>query len=309
MPRVVEKYFKLVTLVFVLLSAYLLAQFSSVLISKSLLAPDRAPLSAATANINQTTNERVGDYQIITTRNLFNANPKTNSPAPLSEAKIDTQDNLALDTAKSFDGYLVATGVKKEGRSFALIMIENKTAIYHIGDELNAGTVLVEVKSDRVFIKRGGKREELLLFVEHPGKKRGRTKRPPTRRKTKATKKNAASSQSETIKQVTPDSWVIDRREIDKAMGNLSQLVTQVRIVPNLVDGQAQGFKIFSIRPGSLFAKVGLKNGDVIKEVNGKTLAGIDDAYKAFSTLQGESSIQLNLLRRSQPKTLSYQIR
>ena len=34
----------------------------------------------------------------------------------------------------------------------------------------------------------------------------------------------------------------------------------------------SEGFKLFSIKPKSVFSKIGLKNGDVLKTVNGYPL-------------------------------------
>ena len=66
---------------------------------------------------------------------------------------------------------------------------------------------------------------------------------------------------------------------------------------------------MFSIRPASLFAKIGIRNGDVIKEVNGLVLNGVDQAYQAMTKLQGASSISVNIMRGNNPVTLAYEIR
>ena len=42
----------------------------------------------------------------------------------------------------------------------------------------------------------------------------------------------------------------------------------QARIVPSFKDGVAQGFKLFSIRPDSIYSKIGIQNGDVIKRIS-----------------------------------------
>ena len=53
------------------------------------------------------------------------------------------------------------------------------------------------------------------------------------------------------------------RPSLDKALANLNDLAMQARIVPAFKDGQAEGFKLFSIRPDSLYSKIGIVNGDV----------------------------------------------
>ena len=104
-------------------------------------------------------------------------------------------------------------------------------------------------------------------------------------------------------------SWLIDKREVDQASANMSQLMTQIRVVPNFTDGQPDGFKVFAIRPGSLFSKIGLQNGDVLKRVNGIDLQGPEQAFEAYQTLKDQTSLQIDLVRRNENRTFSYEIR
>jgi len=103
--------------------------------------------------------------------------------------------------------------------------------------------------------------------------------------------------------------YVIDRAEIDNVLSNLNKLATQARIVPSFKDGKANGFKLFSIRPNSLYAKIGIKNGDVVQQINGYELNSPDKALEIYSKLKDASSISVDLLRRGKAKSLSYTIR
>lgn len=49
------------------------------------------------------------------------------------------------------------------------------------------------------------------------------------------------------------------------------------RYVPALKNGTPEGYKLFSIRPGSVFDKVGFKNADTVHSINGASLADVDD--------------------------------
>ena len=66
---------------------------------------------------------------------------------------------------------------------------------------------------------------------------------------------------------------------------------------------------MFAIRPGSLFAKIGLQNGDVIKRINGVEISGPEQAFEAYQQLKDETSIQIDLSRRDENKSFSYEIR
>lgn len=64
------------------------------------------------------------------------------------------------------------------------------------------------------------------------------------------------------------------RAEIDKTPNNLNDVAMQARIVPGFKDGQAVGFKLFSIRPDSIYSKIVSRMGDVIRRINGFDLKG-----------------------------------
>ncbi|MEM1026064.1 MAG: type II secretion system protein GspC [Myxococcota bacterium] len=103
--------------------------------------------------------------------------------------------------------------------------------------------------------------------------------------------------------------YTIAKEEIDNVLSNLNKLATQARIVPSFKDGKANGFKLFSIRPNSLYAKIGIKNGDVVQQINGYELNSPDKALEIYSKLKDASSISVDLLRRGKAKSLSYTIR
>ena len=60
-------------------------------------------------------------------------------------------------------------------------------------------------------------------------------------------------------------------------------VLRQARVIPNVKDGKPSGFKLFGIRPGSVPALLGLKNGDVISGVNGRSLASPEAVMAAYS--------------------------
>ena len=111
------------------------------------------------------------------------------------------------------------------------------------------------------------------------------------------------------MRQVSEDKWLLATQEVDQLRSNMSSLMTQIRVVPNFTDGQPDGFKVFAIRPGSIFARIGLQNGDVIKRINGLEIQGPEQAFAAYQQLAAETNIQIDLVRRSENKTLTYEIR
>jgi general secretion pathway protein C len=107
------------------------------------------------------------------------------------------------------------------------------------------------------------------------------------------------------IRSVGPNQYVLKRSDLNKVTGNLGALASQARIVPSKKDN---GFKIFSIAKDSLFGKIGIQNGDVLKSINGIELSSPDKALEAYSRLQSASKLSLDIIRKGQNETLEYTI-
>jgi general secretion pathway protein C len=91
-------------------------------------------------------------------------------------------------------------------------------------------------------------------------------------------------------------------------LSNLNDVAMQARIVPSFRDGKAVGFKLFSIRPGSIYERLGIKNGDVITRINGFDLNSPEKALEIYSKLREAPRIYLELERGSVPLTLTYRL-
>ena len=101
----------------------------------------------------------------------------------------------------------------------------------------------------------------------------------------------------------------IQRSEIKAAMGNLGNLLTQARAMPETRGGKMIGFKLVEIQPGSFYEKVGMKKDDIIKGVDGEP---ITDPAKAMSLLQGldqKAALDLQMERNGKDVTIHYDIR
>lgn len=102
--------------------------------------------------------------------------------------------------------------------------------------------------------------------------------------------------------------YKLEQKAVDDWLANLNCLATQARIVPYFKDGKPMGFKLFAIRPNSLYSKLGIKNGDVILKINGIELTSPDRALQIYQGLKGAQKMTVDILRRGQPKTLKYEI-
>jgi general secretion pathway protein C len=111
------------------------------------------------------------------------------------------------------------------------------------------------------------------------------------------------------IKQIDDSNYEIDRALVDKLLSNPMAVARGARIVPSVKNGKANGFKLYAIRPTSVYAKLGLSNGDTIHAVNGFDLTTPDKALEVYTKVKESTSLSINITRRGKPATINYQIR
>jgi general secretion pathway protein C len=117
-----------------------------------------------------------------------------------------------------------------------------------------------------------------------------------------------AGGKLEGVRQVGDDTYEIDRNVIDSTLGDLNRIATQARIVPSFENGVANGFKLFSIQPGSLYAAIGIENGDVIQRVNGYEINSPDKALELYQKLKEAGQVTLSVKRGGRVMTKQYNI-
>ena len=108
-------------------------------------------------------------------------------------------------------------------------------------------------------------------------------------------------SAAEPVQQV-----VVKEDQVSQAMENIGDLLNQATFRPHIEDGKPAGISITGIKPNAIFRKLRLRNGDIITGVNGTTIASVDDAVKAMSSLSPEGPVQVKVKRRGQEEILEY---
>lgn len=110
------------------------------------------------------------------------------------------------------------------------------------------------------------------------------------------------------ITRVDATHYTLARDLIDRALAAPTPLIRTARIVPAIADGQPAGVKLYAMRPGSPLVVLGLANGDTLRAINGLPLTSADRALEAYSRLRATDLLTLELTRRGQPLTLTYEI-
>jgi len=195
---------------------------------------------------------------------------------------------------------LVGTIVAEANRwSMALVTDDRRseTGLYRLKDTLPGQATLVAILTDKVVLERNGGFEHLLL-------EEGRGHQmPEDPRRRKTPRGSGPTTDVDKRIRCSMNHCAIERSLVTDSLTDMRTLVRGVRIVPT-----GSGFRLFAIRPGSLYAKLGLQNGDVINKINGYRMTSPEIAREAFQKLKTARSIEVELTRRGRKTTMTYSI-
>jgi len=185
-----------------------------------------------------------------------------------------------------------------------------KTQTYMVGDTIQTAEIL-EIERNRVIIRNNNRRE----FIDATSGDGTQAPPPPVAAAPIAAAPAANSGAppsvalGQGIKAISENEYEVPRAEIDKTLSNLNDVAMQARIVPAFKDGVAQGFKLFSIRPDSIYTKIGVQNGDVLKRINGYDLNSPEKALEIYSKLKEASRIDIEIERNGASVRKTYNVR
>ena len=101
----------------------------------------------------------------------------------------------------------------------------------------------------------------------------------------------------------------VARATLEKLLANATVLSRGCRIVPAVKSGKPDGYKLYAIRPSSVFARLGFVNGDTVHSINGAPLADVDDLVSLLVDAKRKvPAFVFELTRRGQPVTVHVEI-
>jgi general secretion pathway protein C len=300
MELVLQRYSWGVTLVAAIIAAWLCARTVNTLVATG-LAPKPALLAAGPASPamgGQLTPHAELDLARMSKAFDVPLPAKVDeSAAPVQAPPAPSWNPVPLRS--SLHGVLVGTDVAVPER-YSLCQVTNtdtnETTVYALNEKF-MGARIYGIEKERVLVDNEGRNEYIDNTPAGAGPNLGVSPMPPP-----------PNAGGEGVKQLNENQYVVKKAEIDKALTNLSELATQARIVPSFKNGVANGFKLFSIVPDSLYSKIGIQNGDVIRRINGYDMNSPDKALEVYQKLRDANRIEVELERRGDTVKKSYSI-
>jgi general secretion pathway protein C len=316
--------------------AYFAAQCVNDIVKRTMSTDSDAPVAASIAPRSVTGVRTRTYYDAVVKRDIFNLVPQNNAPAPV------VAEDLHLKL-------LGTSLLSKSQPYAILEDPAGNQSLYQVGQDVPDAGRLVSVEANRVIIDRGGRRVAIDIPPSEipeaePSQlggamalRRGaiamprgipsimqrhmRRHRPPA-----ATEENDDSSDDNSgddddkddsskddtkleLKKLGPGRFEANRTEVANTMQNPAQLFAQMRALPHFVNGKTDGFSISNVAAGSVFEQLGLQNGDLLTEIDGKPVTNPMQAMGLMTAVQTASSIDLTIQRGGNPTKVHLDLR
>jgi len=299
MVRFITKRFWVINLIFIAAAAWLVAYVFSAVIQDRLTTYPMPSSPKGPGSPSAGKSEPYEQYATIPERNIFNPGEKGLKLLPLEEKKMAAMGARGgSESGKSMPsgGYqLVGTVTGPGTYSWAILQegADRKQRIVRFHGNIDEAKI-VQISRKRILIQRQGK-EEAISFSEEEVRPRAAVSSP--------------APKGEVVQKLSANRFLVNREDVTAAVGNVNQFMTQARFRPHFVMGRPGGFSVSEIQPGSLMEKIGLQNNDVIKKVNGQLITSPEEVFKAYSQLQRDSNIEVEVERGNRSEVFRYEIR
>lgn len=101
---------------------------------------------------------------------------------------------------------------------------------------------------------------------------------------------------------------IISRDYMNFYTSNIDKVWKDIAIDEIKNANKIEGFKITKVTKNSVFEKIGLKDGDIIKSINNNTLTSYSDAMKVYSNIKNTTYFNIEVLRKNEVVELNYEI-
>ena len=222
------------------------------------------------------------DYQLIIDRNMFGSTDKAQEGVNAEE--IEALEPTSLKVA------LLGTVSGNPQNAVAVIeeTDKRKQGLFKVGDSIQ-NAIIKMILRGKVILRVDNKDE--ILTMEESAEKRAK----------KGPRASRPRGRGSTI--------TVSRLDVEESLKDINKLMSQVRVRPHFKAGKPDGLSISNVVRGSIFGKLGLKNGDILQGVNNSTIQSPDDIMALYKKLKSGSAVELQIDRRGRRQTLNYRFK
>ena len=201
-----------------------------------------------------------------------------------------------------------------------------QTYMVGVGEVLE-GAEVVDIKRERIIIRRNGRLEYLQLesslqgapttvSTAAPGRPLGggaalqpERSGPPPEPQPAAEKKARAEEGPLGTKRIGDNRFEMPKAELERALEDPAKLASSATIVPNYRDNKKVGLKVIGISKDSLFNGMGIENGDVLQSINGTTVSSRAQALELLERASQKGRLEFEVERRGKTEQLRFDLK
>jgi general secretion pathway protein C len=225
-------------------------------------------------------------------------------PAPQESTPSPDGEPTGEDPPCKFGRVLLISASEDPAWSFASIEEKGgERKLRRAGDDVG-GHTLQAMAWDRVWLAQGTKRCQMKLGDKSKAPAKATAKKPRKPRKKRRNSRQLAPELVAKITKVSDTEFRIERSMVDELLQNQATLMRSARVVPE----KGGGIRLMRIREGTLLSHLGMKNGDVLRSINGFDMGDPQKALEAYGRLRTADKLSVQVNRKGKPTTLDFHI-
>ena len=232
----------------------------------------------------------VEDYSAIIDQDIFGSSSRKNK-----SLQGDNGVSPALSAEEELGIALLGTvaGSPEISRAIIKDLETNELSLYKIGDTV-ATAHIESIEKDVVVLLHQGQRKILALGTRE------------SKRQDIDSAQGALSTNSPQAVETNPPAK--SQSTVGDKLSDIEIMLTKAVIEPYAIDDQVEGLRITGLENIRGAEEIGLKNGDIIRAVNGHRLTSKQKAYQIFKKARSQEAMNIELLRDNKTKTLSFSL-
>lgn len=210
----------------------------------------------------------------------------------------------------------------RNGSLAARLGLQNGDVATHLNDGSLAGPepaaaalkAASQAATLRLSLTRAGKPIERRVVLDRRKRAPGECPPPPAPESPPPAASKPAASKPAAQGSVLPDlhcralRCTCKAEVLDRLLADSDLFLRGARFVPEVVEGKPVGFRLSGIRPGTIYAHVGLQNGDLVEKIAGQPLNTPEGALAAYSQVRSRTPITVDFRRRGTAMTLTVEV-
>jgi len=232
------------------------------------------------------------DYSAIVEQNIFGSTLSSN----VEDKSLP--DIVARSAEEELGLALVGTvcGSTEVSRAIIKDTKTNMLDLYKTGQNV-AEARINSIEENAIILLHNGQRKKLTL--NRTGKH--------NEKNTQGSSSQTISEAGKVVKPILPVKQPLT--EIPTMITYMEAMLSKAVIEPYAVNGQVEGLRITGLENIPMAKALGLKDGDIICEVNGQQLTSKQKAFQVLKKARTQEAINVELLRDGETEELSFALR